>query len=180
MDSIRVAGDDLEMALERFLNPERGRVRRSKEGPCLDNPCVEPVPFEGSFSPGGFPLTEILEASFNRKGGERLMQRSNMTIKECFFSLFRHMGTSEEEVKKLFEGVSEDDLRNSPEIRRIIEEDFENNKKREEEKIAKAERERKRLELLAKLEALKPQLDAAEAKHKKLLEQREELLKSLS
>jgi hypothetical protein len=98
----------------------------------------------------------------------------------AFIKFFMQFGMTEEAAKKLLEGVSADDLRNSPEIRKIITEDVEQTKRRQEEERAKAEREKRKLELIKKLEALKPQLDATEAERKKLMEQRDEILRNLT
>jgi len=56
----------LEMALKRRLNPEKGRVRRSEEGPVSDSPRIKPMPFERSISPG-LPLSVSLETSEQSK-----------------------------------------------------------------------------------------------------------------
>jgi hypothetical protein len=114
------------------------------------------------------------------------MERSNMKasrgetqLVEEFVTLFKRSGKTEEEAREIMAGVSGAALKNSPEIRKIIDEEVENIRREEEEKISKAKREQERLELLKKLESLKPQVEAAEAEHKKLLEQRDEILKNL-
>jgi len=63
-------GLTLKMALKRFLNPEKGIVRRSEGGPVLDSLRIKPMPLRVHFSPGGFPLSISLGAFFE-EGGEK-------------------------------------------------------------------------------------------------------------
>jgi hypothetical protein len=107
----------------------------------------------------------------NRRGEQELLS--------SFMNLFKASGMEEEKVNKLFEGISGADLQNSPEIKRILEKDFEESRKREEERQLQAKREHERLELLRKLKKLEPQIENAEAELKKLSEVRDQILKSL-
>ncbi len=105
-------------------------------------------------------------------------------LRNAFIRLFIRFGMDKEKAKKTLEGVSGADLRNSPEIKRIINEDVERTRKKQEEERAKAEKERAEKEkerlALKKLEALKPQIETAEAQFKKLSEERDQILKSLT
>jgi hypothetical protein len=56
------------MALKRHLNPEKGRVRRSKEGPIWDSPCIKPMPFEKSFFSRWFSPDQEPGDIFDLKG----------------------------------------------------------------------------------------------------------------
>ena len=55
------SGDDFRCGIKEIIESRKGESSRSKEGPVSDSLRIAAMPFEGQFSPGGFPLTNILE-----------------------------------------------------------------------------------------------------------------------
>jgi hypothetical protein len=96
---------------------------------------------------------------------------------DSFITFFKLLGLTEEEAREKLSGISGEDLKNDPEIRRIIEEEYERNRKKEE--LTKAKKEEERQELLEKVKSLDSQITDAETERKKLLKEKDEILKSL-
>ena len=107
-------------------------------------------------------------------------KRSEQELLNSFINLFKLLGMEEENAKKLFEGISGADLKNSPEIRKLIDEHFEIIKIRREEERMRERREQEKLKLLERVKSLDSQIENVEAEHKKLLEQRDEILRNLT
>ncbi len=103
-----------------------------------------------------------------------------------FLDLLILLGTPRGEAAKKLQGITWKQLKGNPEIRKTIEElwaSCENDKERHEEerrlKELKEERKRNLADLEKQLIVAQSQVEATEAEYKKLLEQRDEILKSL-
>jgi len=106
---------------------------------------------------------------------------------EEFVTLFKRSGKTEEEAREIMAGISGADLKNSPEIKRLIEEAAIDSEKwekrsalRDELQAVEAQLKAAEIEHRDLRQKLEQQIEVSEAEYKKRLDRRDEILRKLS